>query len=301
LTETAKTLTGFAPLGVVLTVMYGAAVAERSGFFSALIRASLRGADRRWLTPLVALIGMVSHHASDAAYLVFIPLAALLYAAVGRHPLAGLAAAFAAVSGGYAGNITPGQIDIVLFSFTQEAARIIDPSWTLNPLGNWWFILAVVGIFTPLIWFVTDRIIEPRLGPWQGEPDADLTAELARSAPSEAERRGLRRAGLAALAVAAGFAALALWPRLVAQPVATRRHGQRDGLCLAQRAVLAALAQRLPLAHALPRGLGHCARRLGERLALAQREPLCLAQRAVLAAHHQRQRAALAQRQRAAL
>ena len=81
-TETAKTLTGFAPLGVVLTVMYGAAVAERSGFFSALIRASLRGADRRWLTPLVALIGMVSHHASDAAYLVFIPLAALLYAAV---------------------------------------------------------------------------------------------------------------------------------------------------------------------------------------------------------------------------
>ncbi len=166
-TETAKTLTGFAPLGVVLTVMYGAAVAERSGFFSALIRASLRGADRRWLTPIVALIGMVSHHASDAAYLVFIPLAALLYAAVGRHPLAGLAAAFAAVSGGYAGNITPGQIDIVLFSFTQEAARIIDPAWTLNPLGNWWFILAIVGVFTPLIWFVTDRIIEPRLGPWR--------------------------------------------------------------------------------------------------------------------------------------
>ena len=193
-TEAAKTLTGFAPLGLVLTVMYGAAVAERSGFFSALIRASLRSADRRWLTPIVALIGMVSHHASDAAYLVFIPLAALLYAAVGRHPLAGLAAAFAAVSGGYAGNITPGQIDILLFSFTQEAARIIDPSWTLNPLGNWWFILAIVGVFTPLIWFVTDRIIEPRLGPWRGEPDADLTAELARSAPTEAERRGLRRA-----------------------------------------------------------------------------------------------------------
>lgn len=211
-TETAKTLTGFAPLGVALTVMYGAAVAERSGFFSALIRASLRGADRRWLTPIVALIGMVSHHASDAAYLVFIPLAALLYAAVGRHPLAGLAAAFAAVSGGYAGNITPGQIDIVLFSFTQEAARIIDPTWTFNPLGNWWFILAIVGVFTPLIWFVTDRIIEPRLGPWRGEPDADLTAELARSAPTEAERRGLRRAGLAALVVASGFTILALWP-----------------------------------------------------------------------------------------
>ena len=211
-TETAKTLTGFAPLGLVLTIMYGAAVAERSGFFSALIRASLRGADRRWLTPLVALIGMVSHHASDAAYLVFIPLAALLYAAVGRHPLAGLAAAFAAVSGGYAGNITPGQIDVLLFSFTQEAARIIDPAWTLNPLGNWWFILAIVGVFTPLIWFVTDRIIEPRLGPWGGGGDAELQAELARSGPTDAERRGLRRAGVAALLVVAGFAALALIP-----------------------------------------------------------------------------------------
>ncbi|MFM8374811.1 MAG: AbgT family transporter, partial [Phenylobacterium sp.] len=211
-TETAKTLTGFAPLGLVLTIMYGAAVAERSGFFSALIRASLRGADRRWLTPLVALIGMVSHHASDAAYLVFIPLAALLYAAVGRHPLAGLAAAFAAVSGGYAGNVTPGQIDVLLFSFTQEAARIIDPTWTLNPLGNWWFILAIVVVFTPLIWFVTDRIIEPRLGPWGGGGDPDLQAELARSGPTEAERRGLRRAGLAALGVVTAFAALALWP-----------------------------------------------------------------------------------------
>lgn len=211
-TETAKTLTGFAPLGLVLTIMYGAAVAERSGFFSALIRTSLRGADRRWLTPLVALIGMVSHHASDAAYLVFIPLAALLYAAVGRHPLAGLAAAFAAVSGGYAGNITPGQIDVLLFSFTQEAARIIDPTWTLNPLGNWWFILAIVAVFTPLIWFVTDRVIEPRLGPWGGGGDPELQAELARSGPTEAEKRGLRLAGLAALGVASGFAALALWP-----------------------------------------------------------------------------------------
>jgi aminobenzoyl-glutamate transport protein len=211
-TETAKTLTGFAPLGLVLTVMYGAAVAERSGFFSALIRASLRGADRRWLTPLVALIGMVSHHASDAAYLVFIPLSALLYAAVGRHPLAGLAAAFAAVSGGYAGNITPGQIDVLLFGFTQEAARIIDPAWTMNPLGNWWFILAIVAVFTPLIWFVTDRVIEPRLGPWGGGGDEELQEELARSAPTAEERRGLGRAGLAALAVASGFAALALWP-----------------------------------------------------------------------------------------
>ena len=97
LTEMPRTMSGFAPLGLILVIMLGASVAERSGMFSALIRASLRNAPRAILTPIVALIGMVSHHASDAAYVVFVPLAALIYASVGRHPLVGLAAAFAAV------------------------------------------------------------------------------------------------------------------------------------------------------------------------------------------------------------
>ncbi len=211
-TEMPRTLTGFAPLGVVLLVMFGAGVAERVGLFSALIRSSLRNAPRAVLTPLVCVIGMTSHHASDAAYVVFIPLAAMLYAAVGRHPLVGLAAAFAAVSGGYAGNITPGQIDVLLFGFTQEAARIIDPAWTMNPIGNWWFILAIVVVFTPIIWFVTDRIVEPRLGPWGGTVDEALKAELAKSAVTPEEKRGLAWAGLGALVIVGLFAALALWP-----------------------------------------------------------------------------------------
>jgi aminobenzoyl-glutamate transport protein len=212
LTEMPKTLTGFAPLGVVLVVVFGAAVAERSGLFSALIRASLRSAPRVVLTPIVAIVGMMSHHASDAAYVVFIPLAALTYAAVGRHPLVGLAAAFAAVSGGYAGNITPGQIDVLLFGFTQEAARIIDPNWTMNPLGNWYFILGIVVLFTPIIWSITDRVIEPRLGAWGKEPDQELQAELAKSELTIAERRGLRFAGMAALAIVGLYAALSLIP-----------------------------------------------------------------------------------------
>ena len=212
LTEMPRTLTGFAPLGVVLVVVFGAAVAERAGLFSALIRASLRSAPRAILTPIVAVIGMMSHHASDAAYVVFIPLAALTYAAVGRHPLAGLATAFAAVSGGYAGNVTPGQIDVLLFGFTQEAARIIEPGWTMNPLGNWWFILAIVGLFTPIIWYITDRIVEPRLGTWGAEPDEGIAAELAKSEPTADERRGLRLAGLAALIVVTLYAALTLIP-----------------------------------------------------------------------------------------
>ena len=210
--EMPRTLTGFAPLGLVLVVMYGAAVAERSGLFSALIRASLRDAPKWMLTPVVSIIGMTSHHASDAAYVVFIPLSALLYAAVGRHPLAGLAAAFAAVSGGYAGNITPGQIDVLLFGFTQEAARIVDPGWTMNPLGNWWFLLAIVVLFTPLIWFVTDRIVEPRLGKWGGAADEAVKADLAKSELTPGEKRGLGLAGIVALAVVALFAALTLTP-----------------------------------------------------------------------------------------
>ena len=212
LSDMPRTMSGFAPLGLILVIMLGAAVAERSGMLSALIRASLARAPRAVLTPIVAVVGMISHHASDAAYVVFIPLAAIIYAAAGRNPLVGLAAAFAAVSGGYAGNIAPGQIDVLLFGFTQEAARIIDPQWIMNPLGNWWFILGIVVLFTPAIWYITDRVIEPRLGAWSGEADEDMQRELARSEVTPDERRGLRRAGLAALAIVALFAALTLTP-----------------------------------------------------------------------------------------
>jgi aminobenzoyl-glutamate transport protein len=210
--EMPRTVSGFAPLGLILVIMLGAAVAERSGLLSTLIRASLSKTPRLLLTPTVAVIGMVSHHASDAAYVVFIPLAAITYAAAGRHPLVGLAAAFGAISGGYAGNIVPGQIDVLLFGFTQEAARIIDPAWTMNPLGNWWFILGIVILFTPAIWWLTDRVIEPRLGAWSGEPDEELRGELSRSELTAEERRGLRRSGLVALAIVGLYGGLTLIP-----------------------------------------------------------------------------------------
>jgi aminobenzoyl-glutamate transport protein len=211
-TEMPRTYAGFAPLGIILTIMMGAAVAERSGLFFALIRGSLRNTPRRYMTPIIAVVGMVSHHAADAAYVVLIPMAAVLFASVGRHPLAGIAAALAAVSGGYAGNLMPGQLDVLLFGFTQEAARIVDPGWTMNPLGNWYFILGIVVFFTPIIWLVTDRIVEPRLGAWNEVIDDELRADLEKGKLNDGERRGLRHAGIAALLVAAGFAALCLWP-----------------------------------------------------------------------------------------
>lgn len=208
--EMPRTLTSFPPLGLVLVVILGTSVAERTGLFSAAIRGSLVNAPKVLLTPLVVITGMVSHHASDAAYVVVIPLAAVLFAAVGRHPLAGLAAGFAAVSGGFAGNITPGQSDALILGITEPAARLIDPTYTVTIAGNWYFILAIVVVFTPIAWFITDRVVEPRLGAWVPDPDAPVQLEESRLAP--AEKRGLLCAGLAALALIALWATLALLP-----------------------------------------------------------------------------------------
>lgn len=215
LTEMPRTLTAFPPLGVVLLIVFGAAVAERSGLFAALVRAGLGGVPRALLTPIVAIVGMLSHLAVDIAYIVFIPLAAVVFAAAGRHPLAGLAAAFAAAAGGFAGNFLPGPTDVTLFAFTEAAARIVDPAWRMNPLGNWWFIVAVAVVFTPVTWFITDRLIEPRLGPWRGSGDTAAQAELGRAALTPAERRGLRHAAAAAGLLLAGFLALTVWPGAV--------------------------------------------------------------------------------------
>ena len=207
-----RTLTNFPPLGLVLTVMLGAAIAERTGLFAAAMRASLANAPRAILTPFVVFFGMCANHASDAAYVVFIPLAGLVYASVGRHPIVGIAAAFAGVSGGFSGNIFPGQLVVLLLGITEPAARLIDPTWTMNPLGNWWYIVGMVVLFTPIAWFITDRIIEPRLGAWTPAPGAPVQAELENAALTPPEKRGLAAAGLATLLVVAGFAALALWP-----------------------------------------------------------------------------------------
>ncbi len=211
-TEMPKTLTSFPPLGLVLTVMLGAIVAERSGLFSALLRAGLRNAPKSLLTPSVLVIGTLAHHASDAAYVVYIPLAAIIYASAGRHPLAGIATAFAAVSGGFAGNFIPGQTDVLLLGISEPAARLLDPTWTMNPLANWYFCLTIVFIFTPIAWAITDLIIEPRLGPWRAQEAADAPAMGGNEALTDGEKRGMRRAGVAALIIVALFAALAAWP-----------------------------------------------------------------------------------------
>ena len=207
-----KTLAEFPPLGIVITIIYGASVAERSGLFATAIRGALLNAPRAILTPVVVITGMVSHHASDASYVVVIPLAAVIFAAAGRHPLAGLAAGFAAVSGGYAGNLFPGASDALILGITEPAARLIDPSYSVNIAGNWFFIVGVVAVFTPIVWFMTDRIIEPRLGKWTPSAAAGAPAAGEKTPLTPAERKGLAWAGLAVLGMIALWTALTFLP-----------------------------------------------------------------------------------------
>lgn len=207
-----ETMTKFPPLGLVLVVMLGAAVAERSGLFGALLGDAIRKLPKAILSPAIFVIGVMSHHAADAAYVVLIPMAALIYAEAGRHPLAGIAIAYAGISGAFAGNMLPGQFDVLILGITAPAAQLIDPNFVMNPLGNWWFTLAIGTLFTPIAWWVTDRVVEPRLGPWTRADTAAAAPDLALDAIGEAQKKGLGRAGVAALIVISLFAALTLLP-----------------------------------------------------------------------------------------
>ncbi|MFW8590661.1 AbgT family transporter [Glaciecola sp. 2405UD65-10] len=155
--------TGFAPLGVVLVAMLGVGVAEHSGFISAGLKRMLDSTPKALLTPMVILVAIVSHTATDAGYVLVIPLAGVIFYAMGRHPLAGIAAAFAGVSGGFCANFIPSAIDPLLQSFTQSAAQIIDPSMQVNPLNNWFFNSASTLLVVSIGWYITDKVIEPRL------------------------------------------------------------------------------------------------------------------------------------------
>ncbi|MCB2087261.1 MAG: AbgT family transporter [Sphingomonadaceae bacterium] len=200
--EMPKTFTHFHPLGYVLVVMLGAGVAERAGLFGTAMRAGVRNAPKAMLTPIVVLVGMLGNLAADAAYVVLIPLAGIIFHAAGRHPVAGIAATFAGVSGGFSANILPGQLDALLFGITEAAVETVFADFTANIAGNWYFIAAMTFIFLPVIWYVTDRIIEPRLGKWDPAHAGNAPANEQGDAPlTDAERKGLRNAGLAVLFV----------------------------------------------------------------------------------------------------
>jgi len=209
LTEMPRTFTGFAPLGIVLTIMLGASVADRSGLLAALMRKAVQLIPDRWLSPAVLLLGMLSVHAVDAGYLVYIPLAGVAFANAGRNPLLGLVLAFVGCGMGLAGNLLPGQYDVLIFGITQTGAAVLDPGWTMNPVGNWWFMVTLAITFIGLGWLIATRVVGPRLPAWDGvhgREGADSAKLL------DGEAKGLRAAGWTALAVVAGVAVLMFIP-----------------------------------------------------------------------------------------
>lgn len=197
-----KTFTHFHPLGYVLVVMLGAGVAERVGLFGTAMRAGVKDVPNLLLTPTVVLVGMVGNLAADAAYVVLIPLAGIIFHAAGRHPIAGIAAAFAGVSGGFSANLLPGQLDALLFGITEASVLTVFDGFTANIAGNWFFIAGMTFVFLPVIWFVTDRVIEPRLGKFDPSLAAATGADDEGNRElSDAERKGLKNAGWAVLFV----------------------------------------------------------------------------------------------------
>jgi aminobenzoyl-glutamate transport protein len=193
LTEGVRNFTGFAPLGLVIVVVIGIGVTERSGLIVAALRRLLSVVPPGLLTATVVFAGVMSSLAVDAGYVVLVPLGAVLFQSVGRHPLAGLAAAFAGVSGGFSANLLITSLDPLLAGHSTEAARLVDPAYTTQDTGNYYYMIASVFLVTIVGSWVTSRFVEPRLGvPATTAGDGTEGVQPL----TETEGRGLRNAGI---------------------------------------------------------------------------------------------------------
>lgn len=193
--------TSFPPLGVVLVALLGVSIAEHSGLISAAMRGLVMGASKRMVTVTIVFAGVLSNTASELGYVVLIPMAAVIFHSLGRHPLAGLAAAFAGVSGGYSANLLIGTVDPLLAGFTTSAANLIDPNYTVNPEANYYFMFISTFLIAGLGALVTEKIVEPKLGKYNpSEASIDLGKQQLEKLTS-AEKKGLIGAGVAFVAI----------------------------------------------------------------------------------------------------
>lgn len=186
--------TGFAPLGIVMVAMLGIGLAESSGLISTGVKALLVKAPPRLITLMVVFTGILSNVASDIGYILIIPLAGTIFHSLGRNPIAGMAAAFAGVSGGFSANIIIGTIDPLLAGLSTEAARILDPDYYVLPTANYYFMAVSTFLIVILGTWVTNRFVEPRLGKYTGDVEREEITKL-----TDLEKKGLRRTGWAAL------------------------------------------------------------------------------------------------------
>ena len=178
LTKTVTNFTHFAPVGSVLVAIMGIGVAEYSGLIGAVLKATVLKAPGQLLSFFVVLTSVLSSLAMDTGYVVIIPLAALVFISAGRHPLSGIAAAFAGVSGGFSANILIGPVDAILAGISTEAAALIQSDYEVNAAGNYYFlIVSTLGISVVGTW-VTEKIVEPRLGNYVQNHDLSVSATL---------------------------------------------------------------------------------------------------------------------------
>jgi len=184
----------FPPLGYVLAVMIGIGVAEGTGLFTAMIRSLVLNAPSKLITGTIVLAGIISHLASEAGYVILIPLGAIIFHSLGRHPMAGLAAAFSGVSGGFGANFLIGSVDPILAGLSQSAAQIIEPTITINAAVNLYFMVASAFLIVIVGTWVTEKIVEPRLKSYSGNAEKIPIDKL-----SAEESKGLRWAGLTLL------------------------------------------------------------------------------------------------------
>lgn len=163
LTSAVSNFTGFAPLGVVLVTMLGVGCAEGSGYLSALMKRAVCVTPAKMVTPVLVFLGVMSNVASDIGYVVLVPMGAMIFQAYKRHPIAGLSAAFAGVSGGFSANLLIGTLDPMLSGISTEAAHLVDPTYVVQPTSNWYFMIVSTFVIVAIGTFVTDKIVEPRL------------------------------------------------------------------------------------------------------------------------------------------
>ena len=173
LTGAVKNFTDFAPLGVVLVTMLGVGCAEGSGYLSAALKKVVSVTPRFIVTPMLVFLGVMSNIATDIGYVLLIPIGALVFMAYGRHPLAGLAAAFAGVSGGFSANLLIGALDPLLAGISTEAAGIVDAGYTVHATANWYFMIVSTVMIVLIGTLVTNKIVEPRLGKFEPEEGAE--------------------------------------------------------------------------------------------------------------------------------
>jgi aminobenzoyl-glutamate transport protein len=218
-TTVISSFVNFFPLGTVFTIILGVGVANGSGFLTALLRNLAVSTPKRFVTATVVFLGIFSSIASSTGYVVLVPLGALLFIAFGRHPIAGLAAAFAGVSGGWGANILISSADPMFAGISTQAAQIIDPNYVVQPIANWYFMIVSTVMLTIIGTIVTEKIVEPRLAPYTSNEEHDKVELI-----SSAQKRGMRFAGIAALA----YIALMLFLTLPAG--ALLRHPQTGAL-----------------------------------------------------------------------